>query len=207
MQVVDHDGELVHAAADFLQVKVLVELRLGGQRSGQQKTGTNGIELAAKFSGHRGEIAGVLGKTRARASFHRILPVNINAVEDSGHMDARRKISPDKCLHTRVHELAHVLGLSGAGKALRLAPSAKRDDDFQFGKTALQLLKLMESAPQPVGTSRVGCAVNTLRLRVGVMDSGLDVGNLALIVLNPAKCVVERGKPGCSTTGDNILHG
>src|SRR5262249_30504378 len=118
MKIVSHDGEIVHAAADFLQLEILVELGLGRQRRSQQQAWADGIELAANLSGHCREIPGVFGKARACTAFDRVLPVNINAIEDSRHMNARSEISLDKSADARTHEFAHVLGLSGAGETL-----------------------------------------------------------------------------------------
>ena len=163
--------------------------------------------MAAEFGNHGSEIPGVFRKTLSHAAFHRILPININAIEDSRGMNARGKISFDKSMDAGAYKFAHMIGFSGAGKALRLAPSTKRYDHFQFGITAFQFLKLMKGAAKPVGANWIGRTIDALSIGVSMIQSCFAVGNLALIAVNTAKRIVEPGKQGCGAAGCNILDG
>src|SRR5262249_54872630 len=145
--------------------------------------------------------------TMGHTTFYRILPVNIEAIKDSRCMDAWGEISFDKSVHAGAHKFTHVLGSSGAGKTLRLAPAAERYNHLQFGITAFQLLKLMEGAAEPIGSNGVGCAIHALGSRISMNQSCLAVCNLASIAVNPAKCIVEPGKQGRSAAGYNIFDG
>jgi len=121
-------------------------------------------------------------------------------------MNARSKVSFNKSVYAGAHKFAHVVRLSGAGKTLRLPPSTKRYDDFQFGITAFQLLKLMEGAAKAVGTNRIGGAINTLCSAVGMVQRCFAVCDLALIAIYAAKCIIQRGEERGSATGCNIFH-
>src|SRR5260370_25230981 len=99
MEIVSHDGEVVHPAADFLQLKIFIEFSLRWQRRSEQKTWADGIELAAEFRGHGGEILGGLRAAIGHSAFPRIWPVNINAIQNS----PRRKVRTPDCCNQSEH--------------------------------------------------------------------------------------------------------
>src|SRR5262249_38242762 len=53
----------------------------------------------------------------------------------------------------------------------------------------------------------IGCAIHAVGSRINVIQSCLAVCNLALIAVNPAKCIVKPGKQGRSAAGYNIFDG
>src|SRR5215469_14076039 len=65
----------------------------------------------------------------------------------------------------------------------------------------------MEGAAEPIGSNGISCAIHAVGSRISVIQSCLAVCNLALIAVNPAKCVVEPGKQGRSAAGYNIFDG
>src|SRR5947207_1157267 len=80
------------------------------------------------------QVLRVPGTPRNHAAVDWILPIDIDPVKDSWRTDSWGKIATDVDIDARTHKLANVGRLGGIGEALRVCPSSKRNEDFQFGK-------------------------------------------------------------------------
>src|SRR4029077_9645010 len=118
--------------AGLFQFKVFVVLLFGGQGSSEQQAWFHGVKLTPEFSCHGGEILLVLRAARLDAAFHGILPVNINAVKNSGCFNPRSKMPCNEAIHAGTHESLHVVRLGGAGKSTGLPPTSEGNQYLQL---------------------------------------------------------------------------
>src|SRR5579859_7567384 len=88
VQIVGHDGQIVHVTAERLQVVVLVVLLSGGDGCGEQQAGTHCVELSSELGGHRVQVFRVFRTAGNQAAVDRILPINVDPVEDSRCVNA-----------------------------------------------------------------------------------------------------------------------
>src|SRR5262249_38715989 len=124
-----------------------------GNGGREQQTRANGIELTAELRRHGIKGFRVLRTSGNHSAVDRILPIHVDAVEDSRSVYAWSEIPVEVQIHAGAHEISHMRRLSSIRKSFGVNPSANRNQDLQFGKLLLELLKLMKRAAQLI---RVG---------------------------------------------------
>ena len=125
MQVISHDGEVVHVAAQRFQVVVPVVLLRRRNGGGEQQAGAHGIKLPAEFRSHGIEILCVFGTARNHAAVYRIFPVDIDAVKDSRRMNTIGEVAFDEDVHTGLDESPNIRRLGCVGESFRVRPSSQ----------------------------------------------------------------------------------
>src|SRR5215471_5430182 len=201
--VVGHDGKNIQIDADLLQLKLFVQLSFGGKRCGQKQARSGCVQLAAKFCQHCCEVFDVFRTSGTTAAYHRIFPININAIKNSWSFNAGRKVSLDEGVNAGPHELTHMFRARSAGETAGLVPSAKGDNDLQFREASLQFLELMKCSSKLPRTRWIYSSIYAVRFVISMVQRSFTVGNLAAIIGNAPKRIIQFGEPGrCSAVCD-----
>src|SRR6185312_13136223 len=109
VQVISHDGNVVHILADFFQLKILVVLLFRRQRGSKKIAGTQLIQLAAEFHGQSSEICFVLRTSLMNAPLDRILPINIDAVKNACAFNTISEVAGNERLNARANKIAQMI--------------------------------------------------------------------------------------------------
>src|ERR1041385_5161975 len=143
------------------------------------------------------------------AAFYRILPVDIDTVENAGSLNSISKMAGNEGLHAGANEIAQMVRLGRAGESFRLSPATEGDKNFQVWKKMLQLLQLMKSSAQLVWTLRISAAIYAGSSIVFMAQRHLTIRDLALIVRDATKSIIEMRqqirRSACRNTFNRIL--
>src|SRR5690606_37209561 len=202
------DAHLVHAGTD---------------RHGQQQAGSHLVELAPELGQQGGEVGVVLGPPAGQATGHRVLPVDVDAVEHArgrartagavGH----RQVAADVGVDARGNEGLAVFRTGRVGEAARPGPAAQRDQHLQSGIARLELLELVPVAAQRLvpgvggsgdavaGLERLGVIGERVAPGAGAWIRGQGHAHLAAVVADVAEGVVDVGQLGRRPAGLDVL--
>src|SRR5215510_15399050 len=160
----------------------------------------------AKLRQHRRKVFRVFRLSGTTAADNGIFPVDINTVENSWGLDAGGEVASDKSIDAGADKIAHVFRLRGAGKTAGLVPSSKGDENFQFGKAALEFLKLMKGPAKLIWPRWIGAAIDTVSGGIGMVQSCLAVSNLAVIVCHAPESVIQLRETARSPGAGDIFQ-
>ena len=194
-EVVGHQADLVGDAADGGEVEAFDHARAGTDGDGEDHAGADGVHALAEFGCEGEEVGGIVGV--------RVLPVDVDAVEEAGCVDARGEMAFEEEVDAGVEKGLAVLGLGVVGEVGGLA--FERENELEVRVAALEEGELVEVATERL-IGAVSVAVDALGGFEGSVEIGVRVGDRAAAVGDEALSVVELVEHSRAAGGDEIFY-